>query len=261
MKYNILCCLVLVSLLQTACNDGPKVISSSADQIDKGAASTGIFSDAASQGEAASSSSLSSDIHTVKVIEVLPTSKYIYLRVSEGEEEFWIATGKQEVSVGQEYVYRGGLLKTNFESKEYNRVFDKVYLVSNIVSANHGKEVKIETHSKEPGLRSTVNEELTTAIKIPGSKTIKDIVTNASKYEGEVVQLSGKCVKINPNIMGRNWVHLKDGSYDEYDLVVTTQAPIPEGHVVTMKARVALNQDFGAGYRYDIILEDGELIR
>lgn len=44
-----------------------------------------------------------------------------------------IATTLQEVAQGRNYFYRGGLLKTDFESKEYNRTFDKLYLVSQLV--------------------------------------------------------------------------------------------------------------------------------
>ena len=29
----------------------------------------------------------------------------------------------------------------------------------------------------------------------------------------KTIQISGKCSKTNPNIMGRNWIHIKDGSY------------------------------------------------
>lgn len=60
--------------------------------------------------------------------------------------------------------------------------------------------------------------------------------------------------------MNRNWIHIKDGSQDEYDMVVTTNSYVPEGKEFMMRAVVHLNRDFGAGYAYDLILEDGILI-
>jgi hypothetical protein len=60
--------------------------------------------------------------------------------------------------------------------------------------------------------------------------------------------------------MNRNWIHIKDGSKDDYDLVITSDTYVAEGTVITMKALVTLNKDFGAGYTYDLILEDGVLI-
>jgi hypothetical protein len=61
--------------------------------------------------------------------------------------------------------------------------------------------------------------------------------------------------------MGRNWIHLRDGSQDDFDLVITTRTFVPEGNVVTVRAVVALNKDFGAGYKYDLILENGTIVQ
>jgi hypothetical protein len=244
----------LILLTASSCEKKPKVIESSSN--DTGSAkNTGIFSEAAPKfipdNPTASSDE---DLHTVTVIEVLPTSKYIYLKVNEGEEQFWIATLKTEVAVGKTYFYRGGLLKTNFESKEHNRVFDKMYLVSSIVAADHGNT------STAPKTDLPVNKEKKVTNK-KGDVKIADIVANPTKYAGQTIQISGECVKVNPNIMGRHWIHLKDGSQDDYDLVITSDIIVPEGHTVTMTGIVALNKDFGAGYKYDIILEGGKVVQ
>jgi hypothetical protein len=44
-------------------------------------------------------------------------------------------------------------------------------------------------------------------------------------------------------------------------LVITSDVSVPKGHVITMTGKVALNKDFGANYEYDIILEEGEIVR
>jgi len=239
----------------SSCDSGPKVIStpvSASTASSQG--STGIFSDDAHSN---ASAPVSSDMHTVKVLEVLPTSKYVYLRVEEKGEEFWIATTKKEAKVGETYFYKNGILKTNFESKEHNRVFDKAYLVANIVPANHGAEQSATmTESKE-----IIESEPIKNIDVEGSIKISELVNNKSKYDGKEVQISGKCTKLNPNIMGRNWIHLKDGSMDEYDLVITSEHAVPEGHIVTMKGIVVLDKDFGAGYKYDLIIENGQIVQ
>ena len=61
--------------------------------------------------------------------------------------------------------------------------------------------------------------------------------------------------------MGKNWIHLKDGSQDDFDLVITSDALVDVGSVVTIKAEVVLNKDFGAGYKYDLILENGSIVK
>jgi len=245
-----------IAITLSSCNGGPKVISTPVSSPSSSSQeSTGIFSDDINSN-ALSPAPVSNDVHTVEVLEVLPTSKYVYLKVDEKGEEFWIATSKKEVKVGETYFYKNGILKTNFESKEHNRVFDKVYLVANIVPANHGAEQSTAISSPKENTKSDSQQK----IEIEGSIKISELVNNKSKYDGKEIQISGKCSKLNPNIMGRNWIHLKDGSMDEYDLVVTSDVAVPEGHVVTMKGTVVLDKDFGAGYKYDLIIENGEIV-
>lgn len=209
------------------------------------------------------------DVHTVTIKEILKTSRYLYINVIEKNniKPFWIATRIIDVKVGGTYFYKGGLLKTNFESKEFKRTFDKIYLVSsNLVSANHASDPGFQKKttsankidiikSAQKIVKSQKNKEV-----IKGSIKIAELVKNAQKYAGKTVQISGTCSKLNAGIMDRNWIHLKDGSLDSYDLVVTSKELVKEGATVTIKALVTLNKDFGAGYKYDLILEDGSII-
>ncbi len=199
------------------------------------------------------------------VNEKLPTSKYVYLKVTEAGEQFWIATRNQEITIGGTYFYRSGLLKTNFESKEYNKVFDKIYLVSNLVAEDHRStsgaiNSEISKEEKSITQKETIPTHTEKIIQHKGSITIAEIVSNPSEYDGKTVQLTGKCIKINPNIMNRNWIHLQDGSKNDYDLVITSDTFVPEGKIITIRALVSLNRDFGAGYHYDLILENGTII-
>ena len=195
-------------------------------------------------------------LHQVKVKEILPASKYLYLFVQENLDEFWIAVRKQDIQIGETYFYNGGLLKTNFKSNEHNKVFDKIYLVTNLVKSNHGDHV----NEKKMDLKDTKTVKNTKTQEVKGSIKISELVNNQKKYEGKIVQISGQCSKTNPNIMGRNWIHIKDGSMDNYDLVITSNTFVKEGTFVTIKAKVTLDKDFGAGYSYKLILEDGTII-
>jgi hypothetical protein len=260
--------ILVVAFIFNACNNSPKVISP-ASNSEKSSTSSGIFSDEQSSKPKVDFNApmASSEFHEVVVNEVLPASRYMYLNVTEGRDTFWIVTRLINVKKGETYYYKDGLLKTNYESKEYNRVFDKVYLVSNLVAAaNHGSgdASKSVTDYSEKTLNTTKQDiEMHTdrIVKHQGSIKIADLVKDPKKYEGKTVQLDGICTKVNPGIMDRNWIHIKDGSKDDYDLVVTSDAYVPEGSVVTIKATVSLNKDFGAGYKYDLILEQGEIIK
>jgi hypothetical protein len=204
---------------------------------------------------------LPEEVHRVVVHEVLPTEKYVYLQVTEGIEQFWIATRKQAVQPGEVYFYRGGLLKTNFESKEYQRVFDEIYLVSKLVGEKHGQAEGMTLPASIPAATAKGTASPPSAKAPAGSMTIAELLRDPSQYAGKTIQLHGTCVKINPSIMGRNWIHLQDGSKDDYDLVITSATPVQEGQVVTMQAVVTLNKDFGAGYTYELILEEGKVLR
>ena len=114
-----------VLMIFSSCNRGPKIISEPVKTAPS-QGSTGIFSDLGTVPTTASIETQVDEMHRVFVNEVLPTDKYIYLNVTENDKTFWIATGKKEVSKGETYIYKGGLLKTNFESKEFNRTFDKI---------------------------------------------------------------------------------------------------------------------------------------
>ena len=104
---------------------------------------------------------------------------------------------------------------------------------------------------------------LTGIAKAEGGKTIQEIFDEKAALAGSKVTVRGKAVKVNTGIMGKNWVHIRDGSgaNGDNDLTVTTASPsLPDvGDLVLVTGMVALDQDFGVGYQYDVILQDAEL--
>lgn len=266
-KISSISIILVVLIFLVACNKGPKVISSSTES-ENIKNSSGIF-DAGSSPQSVenTASTLSTDIHSVVVNEILPASKYDYLRVTEDNEQFWIAVRKQVVKVGETYFYKRALRKTNFESKELNKMFKEIFLVSSLVQANHGnnagtviQQTSDDGHNHASESKSTTSTTINVVQK-EGSIKISELVKNQKNLEGKTVQITGKCIKVNPNIMNRNWIHLKDGTNDDFDMVITSTDFVPEGLEITMKGTVTLNKDFGAGYKYDLILENGSIVR
>ncbi len=194
----------------------------------------------------------------VKVLEVLESDRYDYLKVSESNgKEYWLAARSGDFTVGEEYHYHDGLYKTNYYSTEFDRTFEEIYLVAAIHPVDQRHNASSELPSGHPPVSSS--EEIQ---EIPeGSTSIAEVVRNASSLNGQDVQVTGEVTKVNPHIMNRNWVHLKDGSMDGYDFVLTTTEDIPVGHVVTLKGVLHTDKDFGAGYTYDIIVENASLVR
>ena len=95
-----------------------------------------------------------------------------------------------------------------------------------------------------------------------GGQTVAEIFAGKDQLAGQTVVFRGKVVKTNPNIMGKNWLHVRDGSGVEgsNDLTVTTGDAAPNvGDTVVVTGPVVLNKDFGMGYTYDVIIEDAQV--
>ena len=96
-----------------------------------------------------------------------------------------------------------------------------------------------------------------------GGKTVAEIFAEKDALAGTSVSVRGKVVKTNAAIMDTNWLHLRDGSGDEgtNDLTVTTSGELPNvGDTVLVTGTAALDQDYGMGYRYPVILQNAEVI-
>ena len=95
--------------------------------------------------------------------------------------------------------------------------------------------------------------------------TVAELFAKASDLNNQKVTVKGQVVKISRNIMGRNWIHIQDGTGDPmkntHDLVVTSSAVVEKGTVVSLEGVLAADKDFGAGYRYDAIIEDAVIVK
>src|SRR5690606_34607687 len=195
MKYTIF---FIALLLLGACSGGPKLIEAEA---------TSPTGSASAQEPAEASSGV---IHKVVADEILHTSKYTYLQVTEDGEPFWIAIPyREDVAPGVTYYYRGGLKKVNFKSIEHDRIFETVYLVSGI--------------SEEPALAGLpANHPPITNGEVPaeagpiaapeGGVELAQLIKNRANYADQIVRVRGRVVKVNNMIMNRNWIHIQDGS-------------------------------------------------
>ncbi len=100
------------------------------------------------------------------------------------------------------------------------------------------------------------------SIKPPkGGYTVAQLYQKAKELDGKEVTVRGKVVKYLPGIMGKNWLHVADGSGEDgkAQVTVTTQATVKPGDVVLVKGKLAANKDFGYGYFYKVIIEDAQV--
>lgn len=92
------------------------------------------------------------------------------------------------------------------------------------------------------------------------ARTVEEIIKQRAALKDKPVVVRGKVVKFNAAIMGKNWVHLRDGTGSaadgSNDVLVTTQDVAKVGEVVTVRGMVRTDKDFGSGYSYSVLIED-----
>ena len=205
------------------------------------------------------------------VQEVLQVASYTYLNVQEEDgENKWIAVPTIEAQLGESYYYKGGMPMPNFHSTELDRTFDSVLFLGSITSA---EAIDIDSGMVDPN--ATIEEE-TKPVKQPtldqlelnieaveGGIRIATLFENPQQYAGKSIKVAGEVTKFSANIMGKNWIHFQDGTSYEgtYDLMLTSQEIVSVGDVVVFEGVITLNKDFGAGYTYNIIIENATVIK
>ncbi len=94
-------------------------------------------------------------------------------------------------------------------------------------------------------------------------ETVAALNQNKAGLAGKTISAQGKVVKVNNGIMGRNFVHVQDGTGEAgkgtNNLIVTSKQTAAVGDQVTISGVVVLNRDFGAGYSYPLLIEDASI--
>ncbi|MDO9254619.1 MAG: GW dipeptide domain-containing protein [Bacteroidales bacterium] len=208
----------------------------------------------------AADENLAPNVHKVTAEEVIQTSNYSYVRISENGNENWIAITRQEVEKGKSYYYIPGIEMSNFVSKELKRTFPSILFVDKF--SDQPIRAKINVADSAKGKQSAVQKEGIKVEPAKGGITIAELYANKDKYAGKIVKIRGEVVKYNAQIMNTNWVHIQDGTNNDgsFDLTITTNDETKVGDVVTFEGTVTLKKDFGAGYFYEVIVENAKLL-
>ena len=199
------------------------------------------------------------DVHTVVVQEVIQGNSYTYLNVKEADALIWIAIGKSEMEVGETISFKNPLEMKNFTSKELDRIFETIYFVGRI--EKESSPSAIEQSATTPHQKPAVEKKEISIEPVEGGISIAELFSNREAYANTIVRIKGQVTKVNLSIMGKNWIHLQDGTEEsgKNDLLVTTQEEVALGDIVIFEGTIALNKDFGSGYSYEVLMEDAKL--
>jgi hypothetical protein len=248
---------LLTPLFVTACNQGEPV--------------TRVESTPEAAAPAASDAA--SAVATGTVTETMSSGGYTYIQVDTGSEEIWAAAPECPVKVGDQVAFPLEMPMRDYHSNTLDRDFELVYFVHSFQDPEGDLLTKgggmpsghppMAGHPPAARNSASTDIDVSGVEKPEGGKTVGEIYANQADLSGKEVTLRGKVVKFNKQIMGKNWLHVRDGSGDAdagtNDLTVTTDATARIGDTVLVTGQVHLDKDFGYGYKYDVIIEDAQV--
>ena len=252
---------------------------------------------------AASSVSMDGKPIKGKVMETMDAAGYTYIQVDAPEGKVWVAIPQSKVEVGQEVLANPGMVMKDFESKSLNKTFDVIIFSSGLgdpskpsnpkknaamggsmggssfAAAMQAESGGANPHANtgggmggaavaEPSGGSTTAIVPAAEVKVDkatgdNAQTIGECFDKAKELDNKKVRVRGKVMKVSMMIMGKNWLHLQDGTgnpmKNTHDLVVTTMAVPEKDSIVVIEGTLHANKDFGAGYKYEVIIEDAEV--
>lgn len=197
---------------------------------------------------------------TGKVAETMNAGGYTYILIDTGSAKSWAAAPEFKVAVGDGVALPPNAMPMEkYESKSLKRTFDVVYFVDNVmvngvgVSPAQPNVAPVEGH---PQVAVQPAQKITGVAK--ADKTVADIFAQKGSLAGKTVKVRGKVVKFSPEIMGKNWIHLQDGTgaAGSNDLTVTTTGMAKQGDTIVVSGVVVADKDFGYGYKYPVMIED-----
>jgi hypothetical protein len=198
------------------------------------------------------------DVISGKVVETMDSGGYTYVCVEKNSKKSWVAIPGTKVTVGEEMAFHPQMEMSNFKSKTLNRTFETIYFSAGAIGH---QETVVSVQTMAPKNAPAVSAEEIHVAKAagPDAYTVAELFGKRNDLDKKKVTVKGKVVKVSAGIMGVNWIHIRDGSGDAKkgtnDLVVTSQELASVGDIVTASGTLAKDKDFGAGYRYDVIVE------
>jgi len=222
------------------------------------------------------------------VLETMDAAEYTYMRLKTATGETWAAINKTKIAKGDSVTVTNAMVMDGFQSKTLGRTFDHILFG---VLATPGAAAPaaaasslpmVSDHSPTAGTTAGQSPQQMAAqhgqaaggpadapdVKVPkaegaNAKTVAELWAQRASLKGKEVTVQAKVVKVNANVMGKNWLHVRDGSGSkaakDNDLTVTTDVLAKVGDVVTVSGTVSIDKDFGAGYAYPVIIENAKL--
>ena len=188
-----------------------------------------------------------------KVVQSMDANNYTYVQINTGSELIWAAGPKTPLKKGNMIALNASMPFTDFESKTLNRKFKKIYFVNRFVTDQKAQHASMaDPHA---GIKPTATNAVIQGIKkLSDGKSVAEVYSQKKELAGKGIKIRGKVVKYTGKVMGKNWLHIQDSSGTQ-KLVITTEQEVKIGDMVVVNGIVAVDQELGHGYRYDVMIE------
>ena len=162
-----------------------------------------------------------STLITGEVVETLNVDSYTYARLKTSDGEIWAVVPKTELKNGSRITIGSAMTAESFESKALKRKFDRL-VFGELVPA---QATAVAPHAATPSAAVPVAR----VPKASGAqaRTVAEVVSGQAALKDRPVLVRARVVKVSVGILGKNWMHLQDGSGSaadgSHDILVTTR--------------------------------------
>ena len=154
---------------------------------------------------------------------------------------------------------------THFTSASLGRTFDLIYF--GVLGS--GQELD-DPHQSEMGPHPGPGKDadavaIATSAKAPGplGRSVAELNASEQAASGSKVRVRATVVKVTTGVLGRTFVHLRDGTGASpltNDLTATSTEDFVVGAEVMLEGTLEVDKDFGSGYRYRVLLSDARRV-
>jgi hypothetical protein len=229
---------------------------------------------ACAAGPAATSSAPGASTLKGEVLEVIDVDAYTYLRLMTANGEVWAAVGKAIVNKGAAVTINDPAMMENFHSATLKRtfptiVFGKLAVAAPAASPANAALPRTATNLGQVhgGVAKPADVVIAKVARVEGptGRTVAEVTVQRGALKDKPVAIRATVVKVNANVMGKNWVHLRDGSGSPSDgtndLLATSRDEPKLGEVVVARGVVKTDVDLGSGYSYRVLVENASFNR
>ena len=232
------------------------------------------------------------------IIEFQDVKDYTYLHLKDSTGQIWAAIPKTPVETEKEIELSNIIVMKDFQSKTLDKTFDIILFgLPSIKGQAIKAQAGIMPSEKMPGKTMSGMPPGMMPGSMPGSMPqgstpnamgasqpkiiLKDIkvskATGKDAYSVEevysqkkalskkTVTVRAKVVKFLPSVMGKNWIHIQDGTgsaeTETHDITVSTLDAAELGDEVIVHGTLGVNKSFGSMYSFAVIIEDASLTK